>query len=69
MSVAFGGLCGVFGVILALAATVFWIWMIVDCAVNPALTGTDKVVWILVIFFLHFIGAVIYYLVGRKRAL
>jgi hypothetical protein len=68
MSVAFAG-CGFFGVILALATSVFWIWMVVDCALNPSLTGTDKVVWIIVIIFLHFIGALIYYLVGRKRAL
>jgi hypothetical protein len=68
MSIAFGG-CGIFGAILGLVATVFWIWMIVDCAVSPQLTGTEKIVWLLVIIFLHFIGALIYYLVGRKRAL
>jgi hypothetical protein len=68
MTIAFGG-CGVFGAILGVIATVFWIWMIVDCVVSPQLTGTDKIVWLLVIIFLHIIGALIYYLVGRKRAL
>lgn len=68
MSAVFVG-CGVLGVILFLATSLFWIWMVVDCALNPALTGTDKVVWILVIIFLHFIGALIYYLVGRRRPL
>jgi Phospholipase_D-nuclease N-terminal len=61
--------CGVFGAILGLIATVFWFWMIVDCALNPALIGTDKIVWILVVIFLHFIGALIYYLFGRRRVL
>jgi hypothetical protein len=65
--VAFG--CGLIGVLLALLSTVFWIWMIVDCATSQSLTGTDKVVWLLVIIFLHFVGALIYYLVGRKQAL
>jgi hypothetical protein len=41
--------------------------MIVDCATSRSLTGTDKVVWLLVIIFLHFVGALIYYLVGRNR--
>ena len=68
MTIAFGG-CGVFGAILGLVTTVFWIWMIVDCVVSPQLTGTDKIVWLLVIIFLHIIGALIYYFVGRKRAL
>jgi hypothetical protein len=67
LAVLFG--CGIFGLIFGLISTIFWIWMIVDCALNPALTGTDKIVWILVIIFLHFVGALIYYLVGRRRAL
>jgi hypothetical protein len=64
MTIAFGG-CGFLGVILGLLAFGFWIWMIVDCATNAALTGSDKVVWLLVVIFLHFLGALIYYLVGR----
>jgi phospholipase D-like protein len=68
MSAAFAG-CGLIGVILFLVTSVFWIWMLVDCALNPALSGTDKVVWVLVIIFLHFIGALFYFLVGRKRPL
>jgi Phospholipase_D-nuclease N-terminal len=66
MSIAVPG-CGLIGVLLALVTTVFWIWMIVDCATSRSLTGTDKVVWLLVIIFLHFVGALIYYLVGRNR--
>jgi hypothetical protein len=64
MSIAFGG-CGLFGGILTLLAFAFWIWMIVDCATNPSLVGSDKVIWLLVVIFLHFLGALIYYLVGR----
>ncbi|HUE14995.1 MAG TPA: PLDc N-terminal domain-containing protein [Planctomycetaceae bacterium] len=67
MSILVSG-CGLIGVLLALISTVFWIWMIVDCAASQSLTGTDKVVWLLVIIFLHFVGALIYYLVGRKQA-
>lgn len=53
--------------IIGIVATIFWIWMLIDCVQNSALTGTDKVIWILVILFLHVLGALIYYFVGRGR--
>jgi hypothetical protein len=68
MSIVIPG-CGLIGTLLVLVSTVFWIWMIVDCVTSRSLTGSDKIVWLLVIIFLHFVGALIYYLVGRKRAL
>ena len=39
----------------------FWIWMIIDCAKRNFKKDMDKVVWILVIVFLSFLGAAIYY--------
>ena len=46
---------------------VFWLWMLVNAITNPALVGTEKLVWVLVIIFLHFLGALIYFFVGRPR--
>jgi len=40
--------------------TVFWIWMLIDCARNTALDETVKVVWLLVVLFLQSVGAFIY---------
>ncbi len=57
---------GAVGLIIILALSIFWIWMIIDALTNTALDGTMKIVWALVIFFLHFLGAVIYFFVGRK---
>jgi hypothetical protein len=51
--------------ILALAATVFWLWMLIDALTNEPTTN-DKILWLLVIFFLHFIGALIYFFVRRS---
>lgn len=45
-----------------------WIWMIVDCAVNEP-SGSDKIVWILVILIGGCIGAAIYLLVRRPKRL
>ena len=44
---------------LALAGTVLWIWMLIDCATNEPSEGGDKIVWILVILFTHGLGALI----------
>ena len=47
--------------------TVFWIWMIIDCATKELSEGTDKIVWILVIIFAHLPGALIYFFVRRPK--
>jgi hypothetical protein len=57
----------VFGVILALAAIVFWVLMLIDCLQNPRLTGTERLVWVLVLIFLHLLGALLYLVIGRAR--
>jgi hypothetical protein len=30
----------------------------IDCLVNPRLQGVEKLIWVLVIFFLHLLGAI-----------
>jgi hypothetical protein len=64
-----GGLFGVwlFFVILAIAASIFWLWMLITALVNEP-TPNDKILWFLVIFFLHFIGALIYFFVRYRAA-
>jgi prolipoprotein diacylglyceryltransferase len=53
--------------LIAILGSVFWIWMIVDCAANEPSGNNDKIVWLLVIIFVHFVGALIYYLVRRPE--
>jgi hypothetical protein len=53
--------------LLALLFFVFWIWMLIDCIQNQRIKGTEKIVWVLVIIFLYALGALIYFLAGRKR--
>jgi ABC-type multidrug transport system fused ATPase/permease subunit len=52
---------------LALVAFVFWLWMLVDCATKESNEGNTKVVWILIILFANFVGAVVYLLVRRPQ--
>jgi hypothetical protein len=53
-------------IVLGLAAFIFTIWMLIDAIRNPRLTAAMKIVWVLVILLLEFIGALIYFFVARS---
>lgn len=55
---------GLIGCLIALALGFFWVWMLVDCLANQR---EDKLVWFLVLFFLNLPGAILYYLLARKK--
>lgn len=63
---AFGVLLVILMIAVAIWAFVFWILMIVDCATRKFKDSMEKVVWIIVIVFLHIIGALIYYFVVKR---
>jgi hypothetical protein len=52
---------------LLIVASIFWIWMLIDCLVS-SLPPLEKLVWLVIIFFLHLLGAIIYFIVGRRKA-
>jgi len=66
-----GGLFGLFLMLIAgmfaLAAFVFWIWMLIHAVTNKGIGDGEKIAWVLVIFCLHFIGALIYFFIGRPK--
>ena len=53
--------------LIGVVGTILWIMAIIDCAKNESPVGNDKIVWLLVIIFLHLIGAAVYYLVRRPQ--
>jgi H+/Cl- antiporter ClcA len=68
------GMVGFFGLLFALVVfslgvlgTVFWIWMLVDCATKETSQGNDKLIWILIILFTHLLGAALYFFVRRPK--
>ena len=67
----FGGHLGIIELLIILligfGGTIFWIWMIVECATKEPNQGNDKIVWILIIVLAHWLGALIYYFVRRPR--
>ncbi len=64
---AFLGL-GLVGSLIGLITSIFWLWMLIDALVSPRLRDTEKIVWVLVVLFLHFLGALVYYFIGRGGA-
>lgn len=58
---------GLIGFFIIFLAFVFWIWMLVSAITNPRIAGGEKVAWVLVIFLLHVLGALIYFIFGKSR--
>jgi hypothetical protein len=58
-------LCGVAAI--AILGTLFWLWMIVDCATHESSGSNQQIVWLLIIIFTHLIGAILYYFIRRPE--
>lgn len=53
---------------VSIACFAFWIWMLIHAIQNKGLSDGEKTAWVLVIALLHFLGALIYFFVGRPKA-
>ena len=75
MNCMFGSIVGgVFGLLvwlvmaaLSLALFAFWLWMLIHAITNKGLGGAEKIVWVIVIIFLPFLGSLIYFFIGRPK--
>ena len=47
----------------------FWIWMLIDCIRSKGLSDGEEIAWTLVIIFTHALGALIFLLAGRRKAI
>ncbi|MCP3961110.1 MAG: PLDc_N domain-containing protein [bacterium] len=54
-------------VLVGILGSLFWIWMIVECATKEPSDGNDKLVWTVIIVFTHLLGALIYFFVRRPK--
>ena len=52
---------------IVLAAFIFWIWMLVHAITNPGLRDVEKLLWVVVILFVHALGALLYFFIGRPK--
>jgi len=55
------------GGLIGLAGFAFWLWMLIHAITNKGLSDGEKIVWVLVIILLPFLGSVIYFFIGRPK--
>ena len=53
---------------LGLAMFAFWVWMLIHAAQNKGLSDGERTAWVIIIALVHFLGALIYFFVGRPKA-
>ena len=54
-------------VAIAILSTLFWLWMIVDCATHEPSGSNNQILWLLLIIFTHLLGAILYYIIRRPQ--
>ena len=52
---------------LMVLAALFWLWVLVDCVTKESSEGNDKLVWTILIIFVPWVGAILYYFVRRPE--
>jgi hypothetical protein len=52
---------------LMILASIFWLWVLIDCVTKEPSEGNDKIVWTILIIFVPWIGATLYYFVRRPE--
>lgn len=64
----FGLFFALIGIVLAVAYAVFWIAMFIHALTNKGLSDVEKVMWVVVLLFLHVIGPLLYFFIARPKA-
>jgi hypothetical protein len=67
MSSLFGLVAWLVMAAVSLGLFVFWVWMLIHAISNKGLRDTEKIVWVIVIIFLPFLGSLIYFFIGRPK--
>ena len=62
MILAFAPIIGPIGLLYL----IFWLWMFIDCLKNPTLQGTEKLIWVLVLLFVHVLGPILYFFIAKE---
>ena len=52
---------------IAIGSTIFWIWMLIDCAMNEPSHGNDKLIWVIIIVFAQLLSALTYFIFRRQK--
>ncbi len=55
--------------LIALGVVLFgsWLYAIIEIISDDYKSDTDKLLWFLLVFFLPFVGTIVYFLIGRDK--
>ncbi|NEV94933.1 PLDc_N domain-containing protein [Psychroflexus sp. YR1-1] len=53
-------------IITFILSLIITLWALIDIA-RSEFSGNNKVVWVLIVLFTNFLGAVLYFFIGRKQ--
>jgi hypothetical protein len=49
------------------ALFIFWIWMLISAVQNKGLSEGEKIAWVLILVFVHLLGALLYFFIGHPK--
>lgn len=58
---------GILGMIVMFGSFIFWVWALIDLLKSDFKDSTNKLIWLLVVFFLYAFGALLYLFIGRQQ--
>jgi hypothetical protein len=53
---------------IGIAMFCFWLWMLIHSINNKGLNDGERIAWVIVLVFVHFLGALLYFFIGRPKA-
>lgn len=56
----------IFLLLMAIGAFAIWVWALIDIISSKFKEDVMQVIWLLIVFFLPFIGVLIYLIIGRS---
>jgi len=57
----------IFILLILLIIPLAWLWALIDVLRSEFTNSSNKIVWVLLIFFLPLLGALLYLLIGRNQ--
>lgn len=58
---------GIITMILMFGSFIFWIWALIDILRSDFNDSINKLIWLLVVFFLYALGALLYIIIGKNQ--
>ena len=58
---------GTLGMVMMTASFIFWGWALIDILKSDFKDSINKLIWLLVVFFLYVFGALLYVFIGKKQ--